>query len=300
MATRYVWGKYSVTYTPGNQSIVSSYNATSYKNLSVCSDYELTMNGEQAVYTAKGSVSNSPYINADISKYPYMVDSGAKNVLLEAPSLGNEYQWDVASNSTLIRIKKRTSTTDFTSFSAYTSAWAIPSDLLGTVAANASNAYPNDGVKDGYYYEYKGSDSIDPTEVNYSKDELEAGESVEIQVTPANPTYGGLLYYQYQYSTDDGASWKNIGGRTTDTAKSLVIPSDATRFQARVVASDDYGFTSTTYVMGPAVAVSNLKAYIGVLNKARAINKMYVGVGGKAREVVHGYIGVNGKAKKFF
>ena len=42
------------------------------------------------------------------------------------------------------------------------------------------------------------------------------------------------------------------------------------------------------------------KAYVGVGDTARKVNKMYVGVGGTARKVVKGYIGVNGVARQFW
>lgn len=42
------------------------------------------------------------------------------------------------------------------------------------------------------------------------------------------------------------------------------------------------------------------KAYVGVGDKARQVQRMYVGVDGKARRVKKGYIGVNGVAKLFF
>ena len=42
------------------------------------------------------------------------------------------------------------------------------------------------------------------------------------------------------------------------------------------------------------------KAYVGVMNTARKVNKIYVGVGNKARKVVKGYVGVNGVARQFW
>ena len=42
------------------------------------------------------------------------------------------------------------------------------------------------------------------------------------------------------------------------------------------------------------------KAYVGVDNVARKVNKIYVGVNGVARKVVKGYVGVNGVARQFW
>lgn len=42
------------------------------------------------------------------------------------------------------------------------------------------------------------------------------------------------------------------------------------------------------------------KAYIGVSDTARNVNKIYVGVNGVARKVVKGYVGVEGVARQFW
>lgn len=107
---------------------------------------------------------------------------------------------------------------------------------------------------------YKGSDTIDPTTVTYSKAELYPGDAVEIRVSARTPTYGGTVYYQYQY-TLDGKTWTNLGSKTTSTTATVTIPEGVERFQARVLASDGWGFTSTTYVTGPSLGVSQMKAY---------------------------------------
>lgn len=42
------------------------------------------------------------------------------------------------------------------------------------------------------------------------------------------------------------------------------------------------------------------KAFVGVNDKARKVDKIYVGVGNKARKVIKGYVGVSGKARQFW
>lgn len=173
------------------------------------------------------------------------------------------------------------------------------STLLNTISSRT-------GLSSGAYYSggwrwrvYKGSDTIDPLSVTYRENTLYSGEPVTVQVEARTPTYGGTISYQYQYSVDGGKTWANAGSKTTETSLEIGIPADAKQFQARVLASDNYGFTSTTYVNGPNQAVAQLKAYIGINGKARAVSKIYIGVNGKACEVIKGYIGVNGKARKF-
>ena len=161
----------------------------------------------------------------------------------------------------------------------------------------AEGAYETNGV--WRWRSYLGSDNLDPYSVEYSVGTISAGEEITVTVKPRTPTYGGTVYYQYSYSTNGGSSWTNLGARTTDTSKTAVVPQGAKQYRVRVVASDNYGFTSTTYVSGINLTVLELKAYVGVDGKARPVVKIYVGVDGKAREVVKGYVGINGKARKF-
>lgn len=146
---------------------------------------------------------------------------------------------------------------------------------------------------------YKGSDTIDPTAVTYSKTELYPGDTVTITVSARTPAYGGTVYYQYQYTTD-GTTWVNLGGRTTSTTASFTVPEDAEHFQARVLASDGWGFTSTTYVNGPSLGVSQLKAYGTVSGTIRALKKGWCVVGGTVKSLERGYVTVNGVWKKIF
>lgn len=173
------------------------------------------------------------------------------------------------------------------------------STLLNTSASITrldSGAYYSGGWK---WRVYKGSDTIDPLSVTYRENTLYKGEPVSVQIEARTPTYGGTISYQYQYSVDGGKTWTNAGSKTTETSLEITVPAEAKQFQARVLASDNYGFTSTTYVYGPASGVSQLKAYGGRDGKARSVLKMYSGVNGKARTVVKGYIGIGRKARKF-
>lgn len=173
--------------------------------------------------------------------------------------------------------------------------------MLGLVSSPNNNAYPTTSGGEesgGYWYTYKGSDGIDPTAITYPTQDLEAGQKITISITPSSSkTYGGTVTYQYQYK-QNGGNWENLIS-TTALSASYTIPEATTSIQFRVLASDNLGFVSTTYVTGQSAAVSQLKAYIGINGKARKVEKIYIGVNGKARQVVKGYVGVNGKARKF-
>ena len=147
---------------------------------------------------------------------------------------------------------------------------------------------------------YKGSDTIDPTAVTYSKTDLYPGEPVIISVAPITPTYGGIISYLYQYSTNGGSTWTNIGSKTTETTASVTIPEGAKQFQSRVTASDGWGFTSTTPVFGPNLEVSQLKAYASVNGVNRTGTKLFATMDGKIREIQKGYAMIGGKVRKLF
>ena len=133
------------------------------------------------------------------------------------------------------------------------------SSFKGYVSSGNPSAYPRvegGDIKGGLAYHYLGSDSIDPTALTYSKTTLTQGEAITVTVTPRSNTYGGTIYYQYQYSTNGGASWTNAGAKTTAVSMSITVPSNAAQFRARVLASDDIGFTSTDYVTGASLTVT--------------------------------------------
>lgn len=179
---------------------------------------------------------------------------------------------------------------------------AIWAKISKTYKEDASGStrdfYPDNGIFGLNYYEYSGSDNIDPTRITYRTENLEAGQQITISISPSSSNqYGGTISYLYQYSLNNG-DWTNLK-TTTDISTAYIIPEGTTNIQFRARASDNMGFTSTDYVIGVNAEVSQMKAYIGISGKSRKVDKMYIGVNGKARQVVKGYIGVNGKARKF-
>ena len=131
----------------------------------------------------------------------------------------------------------------------------IKDSFLSDVSGTSQSSYPSDGMQGSYWYTYLGSDSIDPSAVSYSTTNPKGGESITINVSPRSNTYGGTITYKYQVQLD-GGSWIDIGS-TTSTAKSYIIPKGTSTFRARVVASDNMGFTSTDYVTGNTCSVIN-------------------------------------------
>ena len=126
----------------------------------------------------------------------------------------------------------------------------------GTVSNSSSSAYPANGASGTSWYVYKGSDSIDATAVGYSTQSPMGGKPITINVTPANPTYGGTIQYTYQVQLN-GGSWATIATKTTATSQQYTIPAGTTSFAARVVANDTWGFSSSTYTTGSTLTVTN-------------------------------------------
>lgn len=181
-------------------------------------------------------------------------------------------------------------------------------DIIGSgehveyLAGSTSNAYKAGVDSTGQYYlVYLGADSIDPKSVSFSGAGPDSDGNMSVVVTPAANTLGGNILYQYQYSIDNGSNWTNAGDKTEATTKEIHVPPEAEKFMVRVQASDDIGFTSTTYVSTANITVQVMRLWVGADNVARKGTKLWVGVGGTARQVVRGWVGdENGKARRWF
>lgn len=170
------------------------------------------------------------------------------------------------------------------------------------LSGSTSNAYQAGVDSTGQYYlVYLGADSIDPKSVSFSGAEPDSDGNMSVVVTPATNTLVGNILYQYQYSIDNGSSWTNAGDKTAATTKEIPVPPEAEKFMVRVQASDDIGFTSTTYVSTANITVQIMRLWVGVDNSARKGTKLWVGVDGVARRVVRAWVGdENGTARRWF
>lgn len=173
----------------------------------------------------------------------------------------------------------------------------VKGSLIGYVSGKTSSTYPSNAVSGSYWYVYKGSDCIDPTAVGYSTTTPKGGSSITVNVTARSNTYGGTISYQYQYSTNGGSTYTNSGSETTATSKSITIPSGVTQFCARVVASDNYGFTSTTYVTGANLTVINGEIKVGMAGVVKTGTPV-VGRAGTVKTSVKVYQCVGGVIKQ--
>lgn len=334
MSTRYVYDVYNTTASARTSTLLTINTTSYYTSLRgyLCNDYneEIGENrdGEAVtVYDPSGAsrqISNPDTVSmniiaAKITDYAYAtvkcnVDlaSGktvtSESYLLETSSSSGAY-WHAVGSRSRIQIW----TSDNSSYENIENANKKPFYVTGGTLKQGgtllrTESSPSRSKTEGAFTEsgqyrwraYRGSDTIDPTAVTYSTNDLYPNESVTITVTPVTPTYGGIIYYQYQYSTNGGSTWTNLGSRTTDTSKTMTIPEGATQFRARVTASDGWGFTSTTPVLGANLGVSQLKAFATINALHRSGVKMYATVDGKIREITKGYATVDGVIHKMF
>lgn len=325
MSTRYVWGKYNrkqvyvETRNPATNASftdlsLTASNLTTANILKLATEY--TFNKTYGTFTLKGDTSivkindntYTPSTNADKYKYAQSYNNPNSDIYYNN-SQKTKLHWNVDTRNNIISQievnlwdsnQANASPLHNVSYSRLSVGLGYEQgSSVGTVSSGTNNTYPQDGEANGYWYVFKGSDSIDPVSIEYSKTEqIYSGEKVIVTVNKTTPTYGGTVYYLYQYSID-GHTWKNSGEKTSSTNRTITIPEGSKQFQVRVLASDSYGFTSATYVYGSTLGVQNLKLYVGISNKSKVAEKMYIGVNGKAREVIKAYVGVNGKAKPF-
>lgn len=333
MSTRYVWDTYNVT----KKEIESNHDVTftGYMHdltkkywAAVGNEYTFSNGLFRLSYGYKWLSFNNPAeldINAKNYKYIILADSDRNSQTPVGPNLHyNKYQDNYSQNLYWVYLFKNQASgfayynlvlvqandvvnvniNNYTSyakqidFHTTKQVDAQGSSSQGKVSSG-SKSYPDDGVYNKKWYVFRGQDSIDPVSIEYSKTgDIYGGEKITVTVNKDTPTYGGTVYYLYQYSID-GKTWENSGEKSSSTNRTIIVPEGAKSFQVRVQASDNYGFTSTTYVYGTTLGVQNLKMYQGVSNKSRTGEKLYFGVNGKSREVIKAYYGVNGKSKSF-
>ena len=264
MSNRYVWNIYSLAFTeeldgPQNYSMTASFlgvdepvfvrqAADAHISWSLqdptVGNYNLLTGGDE--YTEEATISIEPnyyyqlaYNSGRTSCYK-AGSNGATAHLSFRSSGSNRRSCTLAADNVYYPLPRRTKGT-----------------AAGTVSNSASSTYPQDGISGNYWYTYQGSDVIDATAVGYSNQAPMGGQPITINVTPGSgKVYGGTVRYTYQVQLDNGA-WTTIATNSTATSQEYTIPPGTTVFAARVLASDDLGFTSSTYTTGSILAVTN-------------------------------------------
>lgn len=301
MSTRYVYYKYKVTSSIGYKFSFNHQNSAHGQFImDIGNSYKIIKFNEQPGFiTVSGSSLTGGYVppgtsSASIIPHPFAIPYGSAQTRSNSYIFysssgffeeGSGYDSFIGANETYSKL-----ITKYT-ISGQPTLLSSSSSLGGTQTSPPSS----------YIYMEVAIDDIDPYSISYDRTNVVAGDNINILLSPKTTNYG-TIYYQYQYSINNGSTWTNIDSKTTATSISVTIPTNATQFKVRVLASDNLGFTSTTYVVGDNLTVqtSGGDNYIGIGGTARQIDKIYIGIGGTAREVTEGYIGIGGTARKFY
>lgn len=250
MSDRYVWEKFSLTVANSSQTSINEFYVLSgAQSVVASSSYKWNVGSDGRATVAPSG--NTAALNqngwCDTGIYTYIA---AEEYLLIAPS--GKY-WGRVRPAYVEMAQTAGGATGL--YFGRSSGIISRGTSLGYVASANSSAYPNNAASGGYWYVYKGNSPIDAKAVVYSTKTPVGGETITITVTPSDSSYG-TISYQYQYSINNGSTWTNIDSPTTSTSKTFTIPSSATQFKARVRASDNMGFTSTDYVTGENLTVT--------------------------------------------
>lgn len=289
MSLRYVWSKWNKTRKLGK----STYSLSSYSAGSTLT-YFSTGQGVGYYYgtSVEDDGDHTPTIvnkrsseSKTIAKGTYFSSPGNASVYYASSDTVWTYT-NAGYNDTFDYTLKITSGTGY--IVQYSDAKG--STQYDNVVSDVSSTYPSNGIKGSYWYVLLGSDTIDPSALTMTG-EVKAGETVTLTITPsATIAYGGTVTYTVQ-TTTDGDNWYDAG-TTTDTTMTLTVP-EAAAWNARVIASDDTGFTSTTavYANGSEDLVSVIN--VGFIPKSGWIgykntkNLLLVSATGTAGETVN-------------
>lgn len=309
MAIIYTWEKYKANknafVSDGTATTFYLYNQ-SHPNYTVGNspaEAEMAKHGTDAFYKDGADGYSYLFPAENSSRYHTERYIYTYNYMLEVPEPAPDgIHWVVGPKSRAgITVLTYIETGENIRFNVYTPR-VSKGEYIGTVTStDISN--PGEGY-DGsaYWYVYKGAESTNPTAPSYVTAPAEVSPRDVFTVTWGASTdpNGDLAGYEVESSYDGSSTWHS-GGTHTETSVTALIPeseSGAKTVQYRVRAFDAEGsYSAWTY--SNTVIIRNLRAYVGVDNKARAVKKIYVGVNGKARAVIKGYVGVNGKARRF-
>lgn len=319
MSTRYVWDKTYAKqiYTAQRRDVdTSQFQGPFASDTSFVAGSSYTLNQDTGKFSINsGRTYTNSYVYSQtnhtvqisVPSAKYLKAGSSDNAVYEgATSTMLTYKWDLRALDGIDGDIDASILGEYGGYGSYTEITATTTTGSGShveyLSGGSKNAYTAGVDSTGtYYLVYLGADSIDPKSIQFLNTEPHNG-IITVELTPAtNVLADSQIYYQYQYSIDNGTTWVDAGDKTTSTQKEIEVPSSADYFMVRAQASDDIGFTSTTYVTSNNIKVQTMRLWVGVDNKARAGKRLWVGVDGKARRVVRAWVGDdNGKARRWF
>lgn len=254
MSIRHVWGRYKNSYIYEEKSSLGRITSISSTTGTAYSSY--TQSASTGKYSGTGS-SKSIFTNSTVNanQYPYLFISSEPGVMYvdDYPGLCNWISDSYRGDIQLFTVGNDPSSIGIDKY------WyeAVPEkgSLQGYVSSKSSSVYPQDGVSGSWWYDYQGSDNIDPTACSIPST-IMGGTAINITVTPGSgKVYEGTVQYEYQVKLGTG-NWTTIA-TTSATSYSYTVPYGTTTMQTRVRAKDNIGFTSADYFTSSSVTVIN-------------------------------------------
>lgn len=267
MSTRYVWGKYNLSYSTqrgyGNFNNNVGYTVNNDMVQTLYHSTQIRLSGNTLSLVNPGSTTISTIGNDSTNPWSpqsglyIMVGESSFSFTYTGGSIVN-YDAFMSGSNTKVYMKRNfptsgVNTVQFDNCDIY--GIRCNKTLQGYASSANSGRYPQDGVSGNVWYTKQGSDNIDPTACSIPST-IMGGTEITITVTPGTgKVYEGTVSYLYQVKLGD-ADWTTIA-TTTATSKNYTVPYGTTTFQVRVQAKDDIGFTSSDYVTSSAVTVIN-------------------------------------------
>ncbi len=279
MSTRYVWEKSTATISVSFPTISGNSNALSAPvsenpEIYLCEGYtksffegtaevKFSPSGNYVKLSASDvgkSYSTSTYQYAIVTRPAIKTSS-----IMRYVSSGLYWLFSKVTSSGIEEYRVR-NCKDISGTRVSSGCYGVPSvnkTSVGKASSSSSSEYPESGELNGFFYDYLGSDSIDPVSISYATlvEYQGAGNLTKLQytITPSRSNlYGGDIEYSVEYNQDN-SGWNGGGDWFSGTTGSRINFALGSSYQFRVRARDRWGFTSSTYATGPVCKVVSKK-----------------------------------------
>ena len=283
MSTRYIWSYWSTTtqFSSTTTEVSTPYSVSSYSsNVKLVGlAGAMTLDSYTGMWEYSG-VMTSDYQNnsmgsIDTNDYPYCIICESDYIgdyIIVPDSTGGTGSIDISSNA-ILYFRRRYTNTDWhlgskqltcknsgDNYNIYkynVSSRLVADDILGYASSANSSEYDT-GYDGRYYWFTQSAQEVDPTLTLPAT--AEGGDTISLTITRTQDAINnryGTLYYTVEYSLAGGA-WTTLADETSNQFSfNISIPEGTETVQARVLVSDNLGYTSNDYVYSNTTTVNN-------------------------------------------
>lgn len=251
MSTRYVWERYHVNHnafaTPGT-SVAKAISTASFTISGSPPRAEMYIEGDYAnrpFYRGSGTSFTQGGVTKSypVSSYgEYLYNSNPGDSILCVVPDGYDKSNLVWLVGGYVRLSIKESS-GAKSFDTYTPT-VTKGEYVDIVGSNRSDAHKNGYDGSTYWYVYKGSEVIDPTDIYLTSTKIVPGQTATAIVVAPKIQYKGVYYY-VSYSVN-GGEYQSLPGQEEKTF-TFIVPSNAESLRLRVFAGSD-GVVKSKYV----------------------------------------------------